>query len=53
MKNKSHRYDIDGPRSRNRQKCTKYEIYSMMMGTGIKQHLRNIWSLIHEKVRRQ
>ena len=36
MKNISHRYDIDRPRSR--------------MLICIKQHLSNIWSSVHEKL---
>ena len=39
MKNRSHRYDINSPRSRHQRKYSKYII---MMPIFIKQHLRNI-----------
>ena len=43
MKNRSHRYDTDRPRSRHGKKCSKYKNYLvMMMLTFIKQHLSNI-----------
>ena len=56
MKNRSHRYGINRPRSRhghvfrhsyvvNIKNCL-----SMMMLTYINQHQSNIWSSIHEKV---
>ena len=41
MKNISHRYDINKPS----KICL-----SIMMAICIKQHLSNIWSLIHEKI---
>ena len=50
MKNRLHRYDINRPRSRHGQKCSKYKKYlSMMILICIKQHLSNIWSSIYEK----
>ena len=39
MKNRSHRYDINRPKSRHKRKYSKYII---MMPIFIKQHLRNI-----------
>ena len=50
VRNRSHRYDKNRPRSRHRHKYSKYKTYlSMMMLTCINQHLRNIWGSIHEK----
>ena len=52
MKNRSHRYDINGPRFRHWQKYTKNKMcLSLMMVICVKQHLSNIWSSIHEKVK--
>ena len=52
MKNRSHRYDINRPRPRHGHKYTKYKMcLSIMMAVCIKQHLRNISSSIHEKVK--
>ena len=52
IKNKSHRYDINRPRSRHGHKYSKYKkCLTMMMLTCIKQHLSNIYSSIHEKVK--
>ena len=52
LKIKSHRYDINRPRSRHGQKHTKYKMcLSKMMVICIKQDLSNIWSSIHEKVK--
>ena len=52
MKNRSHRYDINRPRSRNEHKYSKYKkCLHVMMLKCIKQHLSNIWSSIHEKVK--
>ena len=49
MKNKSHRYDINRPK--NGRIYTKYKMcLIIMMFTGIKQHLSNIWSSIHENL---
>ena len=43
IKNRSHRYDINRPRSRHGHKYTKYKMcLSMMMGICIKQHLSDI-----------
>ena len=43
MKNRSHRYDINRPRSRHGNKYRKYEkCLSMMMLIRIKQLLSNI-----------
>ena len=50
-KNRSHRYDINRPRSRHGQKYSKYKKYlSIMMLICIKQRVSNIWSSVHEKV---
>ena len=52
MKNRSYRYDMNGPRSRHGHKYSKYQkCLSMMLLICIKQHLTNIWSSIHEKVK--
>ena len=52
MKNRSHRYDTNRPRSRHGHKYSEYKkCLSMMMHICIKQHLRNIWNSIHEKVK--
>ena len=52
MKNRLHRYDINRPRPRHGNKYTKYKMcLSIMMAIYIKQHLSNIWSSIHEKVK--
>ena len=55
MKNRSHRYDINSPRSRYGHKYSKCKKCLSMMLTCIKQkprgqHLSNIWGSIHEKV---
>ena len=43
MKNRSHRYDINRPRSSDEHKYSKYKKYlTMMMLICIKQHLSNI-----------
>ena len=53
MKNRSHRYDINGPRLRHWHNYTKYKMcLSVMMVICVKQHLSNIWSSIHEKVKK-
>ena len=49
MKNWSHRYDINRTRSRHGHKYSKYK--RMMMLICSKQHLSNIWSWIHAKVK--
>ena len=52
MKNRSHRLDINRPRSRHGHKYSKYKTRpSLMMLICIKQHLSNMWSSIHEKVK--
>ena len=52
MKNISHGYDINRPRCRCGYKYSKYKkCLSMMMLMGIKKHLGNVWSSIHEKVK--
>ena len=52
IKNRSHRYDINRPKSTGRYKHNKYKkCFSVMMLICIKQHLSNIWSSIHEKVK--
>ena len=54
MKKRSHRCDINRLRPRNRHKYTNYKMYvSMMMIICSKQHLSNIWSSSHEKVKQQ
>ena len=51
-RNISHRYDINRPRSRHGHKYSKYKtLLSIIMIICIKQHLSNIWSSIHEKVK--
>ena len=52
MKNRSHRHDINRPRLRPGHKNTKYRKFlNMMMLICIKQHLSNICTSIHEKVK--
>ena len=49
MKNRSHRYDVNQPRSKHGHKYSKYKKgLTMVILICIKQHLSNIWSLIHE-----
>ena len=51
-KNRSHRYDINRPRSWHGYKYIKYEkCLCMMMLICINQHLSNIWSSPHKKVK--
>ena len=51
-KNRSHRYDINRPRSRLGHKYSKYKTsLIMVMHICIKQHLSNIWNSIHQKVK--
>ena len=51
-KNSSLRYGINRPRPRNGHKYTKYKMcLRIMMVICIKQHLRNMWSSTHEKVK--
>ena len=52
MENRSQRYDINRHRPRHGHKYTKYKMWlSIMMVICIKQHLSNVWSSIHEKVK--
>ena len=52
MKNRSHRYDINRIRRRHGHKYTKYKTcIGIMIVICIKQHLSNILSSIHEKVK--
>ena len=50
IKNRLHRYDINRPKSKYGHKYSKYKSVSVWL-ICIKQHLRNIWSSIHEKVK--
>ena len=53
MKNRLHRYDINRTRSRYGHKYSIYDMFlSVMMFMYNKQHLSNIWSWIHEKVKK-
>ena len=50
--NGSHRYDINRTRPRHGHKYTEYKTCtSMMIVMCNKQHLSNIWSWIHEKLK--
>ena len=52
MRNRSHRYEINRPRSRNGHKYGKYKkCLSIIMLICIKQQLSNIWTSVHEKVK--
>ena len=52
IKNGSHRFGINRPRPRHWHKFTKNEMcLSFMIVICTKQHLSNIWSSIHEKVK--
>ena len=52
MKNRSNKYDINWTNPRQGHKYTKYEFcLSIIMTMCIKQHLRNIWRSVHEKVK--
>ena len=43
MKNRLHRYDINRPRPRHRDKYSKYKMFfTTMMDICVKQHLSNI-----------
>ena len=42
MKNRSHKYDMTRPRSRDAQKYSKYKKCLSMMLIYIKEHLSNI-----------
>ena len=51
MKNRSHRYVINRPTPKHGHRYTKYKMcLIIMMVIDIKQHLRNIWSSIQEKL---
>ena len=50
MKIRSHKHNINSPRSRL---IANIRILCMMMLICIKQHLSNIWTLIHEKVKQR
>ena len=53
-KNRLQRYDMNRARPRHGGKCTKYKMcLTTRMVLCIKQHLSNIWSSIHEKVKQQ
>ena len=52
IKNRSQKYDINRPRSRYGHNYTKHKMcHSPMMIIYIKQHLSDIWSSIHDKVK--
>ena len=52
MKKRSHRYTISRLKSKHGHKYSKYEVCpSVMMLLCTKQHLSNILSSIHEKVK--
>ena len=52
IKKRSWRYDINWSRPRHRHSYTKYKMcLSIMMVVCIKQHLSNIWTSVHDKVK--
>ena len=52
MKNRSHRYGINRPRLGHGHKYTRHKMFlGIMVVICIKEHLSNIWSSIHEKVK--
>ena len=52
INNRSRRNVINWPWPRHEHKYTKYKMcLSIMMFVCIKQHLSNVWSWIHEKVK--
>ena len=51
MKNRSYRYDRNRPRPRHGHRYTKNIHMSQYMVICIKQHVSNIWSSIHDKVK--
>ena len=51
MKNRSHRYDMNRSWPKRSPKYTKNKMYLIIIVIGIKQHLSNIWSSVHEKVK--
>ena len=53
-KNRSHKYNLNGSSSWHGHKYGKYKTcLSMIIIICIKQHLSNIWSSIHEKVKQR
>ena len=51
MKNRSHKYNTNKLRPRQRHKYTKWKIcLVIVMVICIKEYLSNIWSLIYEKI---
>ena len=51
IKSRSHRHGINKPRPRHGYKYRKYKMFlSILIVMCIKQHLRNVWSSIYEKV---
>ena len=51
IKSRSQIYDMNWSRPRHGHKYTKYKMcLSKIIFTCMKQHISNIWSLIHEKV---
>ena len=48
---RTHRYDIYRPRSGSEHKYRSRKGLSIMMLICVKQHLSNIWSSIHEKIK--
>ena len=52
MKNRSHRNDRNRPRPRHGHKYSKHKkCFIIMILNYIKQHLSDIWSSLHEKVK--
>ena len=52
VRNELHIYDTNRPRPKHGHKFTKYKMcLRIMMLICIKQHLRNIWSSVYEKVK--
>ena len=52
QKNRLHRFDINRPRPKHGHIYTKYKMcIGMTMVISIKQHLGNILSSVHEKVK--
>ena len=52
MQNRSHRYDINRPRTKHGHKYTKYKMclgIMVVICICIKQHLSNIWSSIYKE----
>ena len=51
-KSRSYKCNINRPKNRHEQEYTKYKMCLNMMVIGNKQHQSNIWSSIHEKVKK-